>query len=326
MKFSAVLTLSVLLLAGLFVTGCNKDNGPEEQAPVGVTNEEQAMQYFAENDEFVANDEETFSDEAIQPFDYGTFGKVDAAVTPLRWGRFTSSITRTVTSTIQPGDTIAIALVEKNILGTLKIRALNQNGDTVTIEKPFNDKSTRNVIFKRMGRDAVRYWLNWVPVASSLVDGGTVAPNNMIDITKLVVYLPNNDTITITDPNGYYLRYRWLKMFNGGRKDVPEFVAGQPLKVELTLVSASPDTDFVALRYGAGPFQRKRVRLTMALQADNGDGTFTRVFEISRMAPQYMHFHRGYFHMGFDAVTRATLLDDTTPYAVSWWGVPYRVF
>lgn len=326
MKFMQILTLSALVLTGIFISGCSKDGGPEEQAPAGVTNEEQAMQYFAEKDEFVANDEETFADQAVEPFDYGTFGKVDAAVTPLRWGRFVNSITRTVTTTIQPGDTIAVAYVEKNILGTLKIRALDQNGDTVTIDKPFNDKSTRNVIFKRVSRDPVRYWLNWVPVASSLVSGGTVAPNNQIKITRIVMYLANNDTITITDPEGYYLRYRWLRIFNGGRKDVPEFQAGHPLKTEVTVVSASADTDFVALRYGAGPFQRKRVRLTMTSQVDNGDGTYTRTFEISRVAPQHVHFHRGYFHMGFDAITRATLMDDVAPYSVSWWGVPYRVF
>jgi hypothetical protein len=50
------------------------------------------------------------------------------------------------------------------------------------------------------------------------------------------------------------------------------------------------------------------------------------VFEISRVAPQYIHFHRGFFHLGLDAITRATLMDDSAPYSVSWWGIPYRVF
>ncbi len=326
MKASFVKLLSVFMLTGLFIAGCNKDSGPEEVAPIGVTNEEQAMKYFALNDEFVANDEETFTDKTIEPFDYGTFGKVEAGITPLRWGRLVSSVTRTATTTIQPGDTIAVTLVEKNIMGTLKIRAIAQNGDTVTIDKPFNDKSTRNVIFKRVNRNTDRYWLNWVPVATSLVEGGTVAPNNQIEITKVVFYLANNDTITITDPNAYYLRYRWLKLFNGGRNDVPELASGQALKLEVTLVSASADTDFVALRYGMGSSHRKRVRLAMTSELNNGNGTYTRVFEIARTAPQYVHFHRGFFHLGIDAITRTTLLDDVAPYSVSWWGIPYRVF
>ena len=326
MKKSLATLIATCMLTGLFVAGCSKDNGPDEQAPAGVSNEEQAMKYFAENDEFVANDEETFADNAIEAFDYGTFGKTDASITPLRWGRFVTSVTRTVTTTIEPGDTIAIARVDKNITGTLKIRALNANGDTVTIDKPFNDKSARNVIFKRVSRNTDRYWLNWVPVATSVVDGGTAAPNNLIDITKIVLTLANNEIVTITDPMKYYLRYRWLRLFNGGQKDVPEFVGGQALKLEATVVSTSPDEDFVALRYGRAGLLGRRVRLTMTSETNNGDGTYTRVFEISRVAPQYVHFHRGYFHLGLDAVTRATLVDEVAPYSVSWWGVPYRVF
>ena len=326
MKKSLATLIATCMLTGLFVAGCSKDNGPDEQAPAGVSNEEQAMKYFAENDEFVANDEATFADNAIEAFDYGTFGKTDASVTPLRWGRFVTSVTRTVTTTIEPGDTIAIARVDKNITGTLKIRALNANGDTVTIDKPFNDKSARNVIFKRVSRNTDRYWLNWVPVATSVVDGGTAAPNNLIDITKIVLTLANNEIVTITDPMKYYLRYRWLRLFNGGQKDVPEFVGGQTLKLEATVVSTSPDEDFVALRYGRAGLLGRRVRLTMTSETNNGDGTYTRVFEISRVAPQYVHFHRGYFHLGLDAVTRATLVDEVAPYSVSWWGVPYRVF
>jgi hypothetical protein len=326
MQRSTMILMGAVMMAGLLVTGCKKDNGPDEAAPLGVSNEEQAMQYFAKNDEFVANDEETFADQSIQSFDYGTFGKIDAAITPIRWGRFVTSVTRTVTTTVQPGDSIAIAVVDKSITGTLKIRGLNQNGDTVTIDKPFNDLSKRNIIFKRVSRNTDKYWLNWVPVATSLVEGGTASPNNHIEITKLVLYVSTTDTITITDPTGYFLRYRWLKLFTGGRKDVPEFMAGQSLKLQVTVVSASADTDFVALRYGVSGSNHKRVRLALASETNNGNGTYTRVFEISRTAPQYVHFHRGWFHMGIDAVTRATLMDDTAPYSVSWWGVPYRVF
>ena len=327
MKTSLVTLMSVFLLTGLFVAGCSKDEGPDEQAPVGVTDEEQAMKYFAENDAFVANDEETFADKDVEPFDYGTFGKVDAGITPLRWGRFVSSVTATVTTTIQPGDTMAIAEVNKEITGTLKIRAIAESGDTVTIDKPFVDHSTRNIIFKRVDRNTKKYWLNWVPVATSLVEGGTVPPNDQINITQIVLYTSTNDTITVTNPTEYFLRYRWLNLFHGGwKKNVPEFLAGQALKLEVTLVSASADTDFVALRYGMGASQRKRIRLALTSETDNGDGTFTRVFEISRIAPQYVHFHRGYFHLGLDAMTKATLFDDTAPYSVSWWGIPYRVF
>jgi len=325
MKKSLLFLLSASVLAGLFVSGCQKDDGLNDQAPLGVTNEEQAMKYYAMNDEFVANEEETFADKSVETFDYGTFGKVDAAVTPLRWGRIISSVTRNVSSTIQLGDTLSISLVEKTIIGTLKIRGLNANKDTVTIEKPFTDTSTRKVIFKRVNRDTRKFWRNWVPVATSLVNGGTVASTPSVKITKLQFVNPNGEEVIVTNPNGYYLRYKWLRLFTGGQKDVPELIAGQELKIVLTLESTSPDTDLVALRYGAGSGQKKRVRLTMLTETKIANG-WERVFEISRTAPKFVHFHRGFFHMGVEVMTKATLYDDVAPYAANWWGVPYRVF
>jgi hypothetical protein len=325
MKKSLLFLLSASVLTGLFVGGCHKDDGLNDQAPAGVTNEEQAMTYFATNDEFVANEEVTFSDKAVESFNYGTFGKVDAAFTPLRWGRIVTSITRNVSTTIQPEDTISISLVEKTITGTLKIRGLNASNDTVTIDKPFTDMSTRKVIFKRVNRDTKRYWMNWVPVATSLVNGGTVGTNNSVKITKLQFFNPNGDEVVVTNPNEYYLRYRWLKLFGGGQKDVPELVGGQVLKIAVTVESTSPDTDLVALRYGAGSGQKKRVQLALTSEVNNG-GTFTRVFEVSRATPQFMNFHRGFFHLGVEVMSKATLYDDAAPYSVNWWGVPYRVF
>jgi hypothetical protein len=319
-RVSAVL-LTLAVCAGLGVLGCNKETGPGEQAPAGVTNEQSAMEYYAANDEFVMNDEITFADKEVEPMDYSTFGKIDAAVTPLRWGRFITSITKTVTITVQPGDTTAVGKVEKTIVGTLKIRAKTEAGDTVVILKPFTDASTRLVIFKRVARQTDRYWLNWLPVATSLVNGGTIAPNNLIAIVKLTQYLPGGDSITVTDPNAFFLRYRWLRLFAGGQNDAPELTAGSTVRLVATVVSASADTDVVSLRYGFDALHGRRLRMKCTGETNNGDGTFTRVFEISWP----VHFHRGFFHAGVDALTKGTLFDDQAPYAVSWWGIPYRV-
>ena len=328
MKKSLVVLWTALALAGLLITGCKKNDGtgPDaNQAPPGVTNEQNAMQYYASNDGFVQNDEQTFDDKEIDPIDYGTFGKIDAAITPLRFGRFITSVTRTVNITVMPGDSIAIAHVHKDIIGTFKIKALNTNNDTVIIQKPFNDQSDRNVVFKRIS-STDHFWARWIPVATSLVDGGTVAPNNLINLTKLQLFLPSGDTITVTDPLNYYLRFAWESRFNRFWKGVPILLAGQPIKLQATVVSSSPDTDIVALRYGFDFFHKRRARMVLVSEVNNGDGTYTRVYETSRTSPLYVHFHRGFFHMGVDAATKATLYDDTAPYAVSWWGIPYRVF
>lgn len=322
----AMVALAVLL-AGVLITGCSDQTAPEEQAPIGVTNEEAAMTYFATNDEFVRNDEETFQDLTAEPMEYGTFGKIDAEITPVCFARVVTGVTRTVTTTVQPGDTLAVANVKKDITGIFKIKAVTAAQETVLIEKPFNDAAERNIIFKRVARDPRRYWLNWVPVATSLVEGGTVTPNNNIAITELALFLPDGETVTITDPTSYYLRYRWVRMMQGAdrMKDVPELSGGQAIRLQVTLESASPDTDIVALRYGFGGFNKRRVKMNLVSETFNGE-KYVRVFETSRTRPVYVHYYRGFFHMGVDAITHETLFDDAAPYAASWWGVPYRVF
>lgn len=323
MKKSLALLWMMAATVGLLVVGCNKNaNGPEDEtAPPGVTDERSAIIYNAINDEFVKNDEQTFADQEVQPTDYGYLaGKINAPITPLRWGRFINSVTRTVTVTIQPGDTIAIAHVHKVINGTLKIRAINANGDTILVEKPFSDESDRNVVFKRVLRGP-RFWRNWIPVATSLVAGGT--PNGDISITQIQL-IGRRDTITISDPLNFYLRYRWLRPFYGNRdmfhrdRDVAEFNGGDSVKVRVTLTSTSPDTDLVALRFGVNNLYRARAR--MFLVSQNGN---VKVYERTF----YVHPRPGFFHAAVDAATKETLFDDNpTAYSVSWWGVPYRVF
>lgn len=309
---------------GLLAAGCNKDNGSgpvDEQPPDGVTDEISAMKYFVLNDEFVANDEETMNDHDLQPTDYGDVGKVQADITPLRWGRFITQVTRTVTDTVQPGDSVTVVHVHKDITGLLKIMAIDINGDTVLIEKPFVDQSDRNVIFKRIARDPRRFWRNWLPVATSLVDGGST--NNLIDITRLQLFTGDGDSLTITDPLAFYLRYRWRHMFvRTAERDIPELSGGETVTIQATVLSTSPDTDIVALRFGCDRLYRWRARMNLVSEIDNGNGTYTRVYEKTWDA----HVHAGYFHAVVVALTKATLFDDAAPYSANWWGVPYRVF
>ena len=321
---------AVLLLAILLIMGCKTNNtvGPEsERPPDGVTSEQSAMQQLALQDGFVQNDEQTFDDDAVELMDYETLGlyKPISEITPLRFGRFIDSITTRVLITAQPGDSTAIALVTKNIFGKFKIKALSSTGDTLPIiQKPFHDISTRNILFKRVNRSVELYWKNWIPVASSLVDGGTVSPNNHIDITRVEMFLPNGDTVTVTEPNNQYLLYRWIWTFRRWhdiRMDVPELNIGDRVRIRVTIQSDQSDTDFVALRLGFDRFHKKRVRLTFISERPIGGNTFERVFETSWA----IHPRLGLFHAGVDAMTKGTVRDDTAPYSVNWWGVPFRV-
>ncbi len=325
MKKSLAMLWTIAALVGTLLVGCTKNtNGPEDETPpAGVTDEQSAMKVAAENDEFVKNDELSFADQEITATDYIYLsGRVEASITPIRWGRFIRSVTRRVTTTIQPGDTIANAQVHKTITGTLKIRAI-RGLDTILVEKQFTDQSDRNVIFRRVERGP-RYWRNWIPVATSLVDGGTV--NGQIDITSLTV-ISANDTITVTDPQNFYLRYRWLRSLHGNKdlfhrnRDMMEFTGSGSMTVRVTLQSASADTDIVALRHGFNAQYKNRARMQLVSQTPNGGG-YRKVYEKTFV----VHNRPGQFHAAVEAMTKATLYDDTAAYNVSWWGVPYRVF
>ncbi len=105
MKKSFGAMMLMVALAGMLVVGCKKDDGagPSDQAPAGVSNELQAMTYYSSNDAFVVNDEQTIADQSIETMNYGTFGKIDATITPIRWGRFITNITKNLSTNVLPG-------------------------------------------------------------------------------------------------------------------------------------------------------------------------------------------------------------------------------
>jgi len=284
------------------------------------------MKYFVQNDDFVNNDEAAFADNTIAPTDYDdSFAKVGAEVTPLRWGRFVTSVTRTVSDPVEYEEGMAVVLIDRTIIGVLRIKAVTGTGDTVTITKNFQDKSAKKVIFKRVARDTKKFWLNWMPVATSLVVGGTNPAPAGKEIRVTQVELSAGDFHeVVTDPLATLLRYRWLKMFTGGKADVPTWALGTQITVKVTVESESDEEDLVALRHGfgrgAGHF--KRTRMTKISESGPVSGFYTRVYE----AQVTMRLHPGAFHVGVDAITSETLFDDVAPYSASWWGIPYRVF
>lgn len=333
MKKSLFLLLMALAVLGLFVVGCKKsDQGPDAQVdPPGVTDETSALKYAATSEAFVQNDELTFADQAVENSNTSTFGKVDSAIIPVRWGRFINpgGITRTLTVTVLPGDTVAIVNVQREVLGNFAILAKTNPQDTVfyLVQKPFHDHTNRNIVFKRVTRTGL-FMGRWVPVASSLIDGATVPPDNKISITRVALYYPNGDSLIVTNPDTTFLLYRWVRMFVPTRKDVPQFAPGDRVIIQVTVLSKDATGDFVALRYGVNAMHHKRALLDLISEVNNGDGTYTRVFETSRNPLRYLfvHYHTGWFHMGIDAVTKETLFQNPAPYSASWWGVPYRVF
>ena len=96
MKMSIAVAGGMLALSGLFIAGCMKhSNGPVDASSTDL-NQIAQIQSQALADPFVSSDEATFSDQSLQPTDYGSLGLVESPVTPLRWARFISGVTRTV--------------------------------------------------------------------------------------------------------------------------------------------------------------------------------------------------------------------------------------
>jgi len=317
------------LMLGMGIVGCSENSlePGDGVPPASVTNEAEALQYYAIADEFVVNEDEAAVDRALEPADFGGIELSDGPIIPVTWGRFVEDVAVTTTTEFEPGDELATVQISKDITGTLRIMAKRSEDDTTMflVEKPFSDHSVRNVVFRRVGRETDRFWLNWIPVSTSLVDGKTVAPpaDQDVNLTELELVKPNGETITITEPTDVYLRYRWRNLrHDNARTDVPELSKGDMFTVRATLVSSSADTDLVALRYGVSPISKRKVPMMILSETDNGDGTFTRVFEVTADV-----FHQpGFFHATVVAASKKTLNDDDPlSYSVNWWGMPYRV-
>lgn len=302
----------------LMVVGCKKS---EVMAPgPNWSSDEEYLRYAVTASDSVgelnSSDQASLDDQDYQPMDYGTFGKVpaeiEARIKPLRWGRRIENISRSISVQVA-GDT-AIATIVRTINGRLIIAAAYSDTATVPdtiIRKPFTSNVTKKVKYLRVGR-GTDHSRNWRPIGITLVDGGT--NTNDFGITKLEFFLPNGDSIVVTNPLQFWLHFR----FRG--PNIPELAGNSTVRMRLTLTSATADTELVVLRYGWRSNFKRRVRVPIISEVNNS-GTFTRVYERSWQ----VHTHRGWFHAMVDAMSKGSLFDDAAPYSNKFWGIPYIV-
>jgi hypothetical protein len=322
----------LLVLAGFFLSGCSSDSivdppavDPNDQLYGGAATDQQFFQMYVENDEFFRSDDLTMNDgEEPLPFDDYSLGKVTTPIRPLRWARFIRSFNREVVVDSITADSLSYLTVTKTWQGSLIIAATYSDTgrvpDTV-IRKPFTTVSKKRFIFHRIASNPV-IWRNWRPMAISLIAGGTTS-SDAIAITELKLRFDRNgvpDSIVVTDPVNTFLRIPRPNVPQP--REVPDIAGGRPVLLQVTLTSADPDTDHVALRFGFSPDgrHRHRIRLHMVSETFNGS-VFTRVYE----RPFVMHMQQGRFAASVDAATHSTMFDDAAPVSNSFWGVPYVV-
>jgi len=304
-----IMAFFALMMVALFIR-CQDEMSvdPVDNEP---TNDQAALEKLVDEDSSLTSFDYNYDEEGVMDF----LGKTDIAIYPLRVGQKMRLVNRTVSIDIQ--DTIAYGTITKTFEGLLLIAAaydsLATEPDTL-IKKSFTAVVTRNVIFKRINRTPYPR-KNWLIAAISLPEGGTQSPN--IDVQKLTIFLPNNDTLIIESPNDYYLRRGW-----GWWHRIPIMGTGESVTLRVELYSAYEEDDFVTLTYGANRWIKHRVKKLFDLVSSTPNGSgFDKVYEQTFTTHQWP----GFYHAIINAMPRQVVFDDATPVETEAWGVPYFI-
>lgn len=307
---------SILLLAG-----CESFTTPEEQ----LTEQDLAvLKQMILSDPLYTIDPVMLNDGGPPSLSVGELGKTAVPIIPIAWGRNITSVDRNVTFS-QINDTTLIATLTHTLEGTVFIVAKYSAQDTgrTIIRKPFTEVTVRKIKFYRSMGNSVRAdstHKGWRPAEVSAVKGGTT--NSDITITKMEVTI-GNTTTTITDPTEYFMKLPF--QVGGGRPDIFNVVSRQSINVRVTLTSADPDTDWVALHRPlmmmgnrpdmVKPFQ-ERMRLVSQTQVG---ANYQRVYEAT-----WLSTIPGLHTFFVSALTRGSLRDDQARFSSQIWGVPYN--
>jgi hypothetical protein len=313
MKKGWIVLMLVGLVSVLWLAGCDKNNSTEL-----VTDDKDAMSSIVANDALFKNDDVLLNDgdPTAAVTQSNSLGKVNTAITPRNWGRKIESFNRDVSFTALT-DSTALATVTHTLQGFVWIRAKYTPQDTVfsIIKKNFTETIVRIVKFTRINRTKDPR-NNWKISEISAVKGGTTGSQITINEVR---FFAGDDTIVVTDPNNTF-----LKLEKGKGRFIPELTAdiNAPVRVQVVVTSSAQDSDFVYVHrpfFYAGQWQY-RAHMNLVSSTLNGDGTFTRLYEIS-----WKGVWQGRHNMLVSAVTRGSILDDTTPFSSQIWGVPFIV-
>lgn len=299
MKKRLVSSLAGVFLFAALLAGCQSTTEPVEDK-------------YAVFQELIDGDE-LFNDAAVLTGDQDvpspSLMKTSTPIIPVVWGRHITSASRSVMFEEQ-ADTVVVATITTTISGDVKIAALDSLQDTTVtiVSKPFTETVTRKVKFYRIA-NTNRVRDNWRMREVSALKGGTT--NAILTIDSLEVTIGGN-TLTVTDPNDYFLRFAQF----AGRL-MPSIDVQDTITVRVTVTSTESDTDFVMLHR---PALLRPAHKRMRMISQTGSGPYTRVYELSWNGQV-----KGRHHFYVSAITRNSLFDDVAPWATQIWGFPYLV-
>lgn|GEM_PF-1541455 len=253
-------------------------------------------------------------------------GKTTAPIIPKSWGRRVLKA-NVDTKFERLTDSTALATVTTTIEGEVIILVKTQPRDTVKkVVKPFTDVTVRKVKFIRQAHtsDTSR---GWKPVEVSAMKAGTV--DSEVTMKQVHVTIGAN-SYTITDPTDFFLKLNNAGSKSGGRPDLPHIGANEEVKVRVTIISASSDTDWVSLHrpiavmshdrgHGFGRVKAAHTRMKLVAQTSVGSA-YERVFEESWKGQV-----GGRHTLMVEALTKGSIYDDTARFSSQLWGVPYVV-
>ena len=315
LKFSLIIFFSIIL-----ISGCRKDSATSSEDKEIKFDTEFFKNIATNNEEFgdFAALDDMCGDDSAEPLDSKMIASIfgnKTFIQPLKFRKQITNITKDF-RVDSLGDTARILHNFRTITGNFIVVGIQNDTDTVTVQKPFTQSMHRDIEFRRIAHKRFPR-MNWKPYAVTAGSGSTSMAQDSFSIASLYIRTQDGDSYTINRPaDGYWFTF-------GANGNIPHEHQFDSVTVRLTIESVTADTEIVALRVGRGRranFHKRHI-IPLISQTFSG-GIYTRTYENVFV----VHHGDGRFNAVFEAMSHNSLYDDgTTKFTSEVWSLPYRV-
>ena len=314
---SKLLIVLFTLVTILISTACSEEDSLL-LSDSNTLSDKEALEKIVDEDESLQSFDANYDEQEAMDF---VLGKTAEEIYPVRVGQKMHLVQRNLELTFE-GDE-AFGTLTKTFEGVLFIVAASEPIDVPideidldVYEKSFSTVITRNLKFVKVDNteDPRK---NWKLVAISLPVGGTL--DNNIEIESVTIYLPDGESIIITEPLEYFLsRGPSLERL------VPTLAQFETVGVEVNIKSIYPEVDYVTLTHGALRVRkniRAKRRFSYVEDYQDHDGYYYRTYKGEWVVNQF----KGFKHAVINAFPWGVIKDSVAPVESSSWGIPYIV-
>ncbi len=289
----------VLLVA--FGSGCSKSSSPTAPNPTSAGDAAQVQSTLtaatALIDDGLAQDSSSVSAAPASASRAAGVSSIEAAIRPFTWWQVVTAETRTWSFAWSDTDAsghpnTCIATLNDHMTGRLVVVPVSPADTTqpsaTRIFKPLDKTLTRKVMLERLPIGVQRLW-KVVGLTGAFVQ----TPGATTHIMSLRIQSASGVDTTITDPLGWYSVHHIIHF---GTSD----------SVAITVTTSRNDDPVFIHRWD----WRHRLR-------NNLDGTYSFKWVTSPWG--------GFRHFGIQAMTHGSIYDDTLPFDMQAWHLPFRV-